>query len=119
MKPGRNQSTRRKKTPANKLPKKRKKAKAAKDQHGGFGRTKKEVKRIADLAKSLSVRELAGLRRAISGVESREAKRRTFHRIAVKHGVSSGDLELALNFRLRERIYKTRPSSREKKPGST
>ena len=115
MKPGRNQSTKRKKTPANKLPKKRKRARkavAAKNAPGSFGRTPRELHIIKELAKTLSARELVELRRAISQVETRDAKRRTFHRIAENHGVSSGDLEIALNLRLEKRVHRKRPSSR-------
>ena len=64
------------------------------------------------LARALTVREIATLRRAIFDVETRHRSRIAFQRIAKKYGVTSGDLEVAINIRLGKRIHRKSPTVR-------
>ncbi len=60
-------------------------------------------KGINDLAEKLTKRELVMLRNALPNIETFQPAKVVFQEIAKRHGVSAGDLEIALTVRLGEK----------------
>ncbi len=96
-----------KRTPAKTLIQKRlladKKARVAKYTEHELARYR-EARGIETLAKKLKPREVKALRKAFLHLETREAARKIFIKIAKKYGVTSGALDQALAVKLGKRV---------------